>query len=69
MEEVNSRETQCQRASFSLKARVQEMSWENTDTGCIEERYGFSILTQFSPHSSHVLDRIPHSKEFFGQGV
>ena len=42
------------------------MSWENTNTGCVEERYEFSILTQFSPHSSHVLDRIPHSKEFFG---
>ena len=68
MEEVNSRETQCQRASFSSKARVQEMSWENTNTGRVEERYWFSIFTQFSPYSSHVLDWIPHSEEFFGQG-
>ena len=42
------------------------MCWENTDTGRVEERYGFSSLTQFSPHSSHVLDWIPHLEESFG---
>ena len=28
--------------------------------------YGFSFLTQYSPPSSHALDRTPHSEEFFG---
>ena len=66
MEDVNSRENQCQRALLSSEAGVWDRSWENTDKGCVEERYEFSILTQVSLHSSHILDRIPHSEEFFG---
>ena len=50
----------------SSEARDLEMPWENPDTSCVEERYGFLFLTQYSPPSPHALDRTPHSEEFFG---
>ena len=37
MEDVNSRENQCQRASLSSEAGVWDRSWENTGKGCVEE--------------------------------